>query len=105
MRYNAPVSAEAMPPLNSSSHIPMLAEDISEGGLRVSCNHFVPRRSRLLVTLHRNEPNGTIRIEGTVVRVQQVDRQERWNIGLAFDEQSAAGRTQIRELLTGPIRP
>jgi hypothetical protein len=79
------------------------AEDISEGGLRVCCTDYVPCRSRLLVTFYRNDPPKRIRIPGTVVRVQQVDRQEKWNIGLAFDERPPGVRAQVRELLMGLI--
>ena len=79
----------------------MLAEDISEGGLRVCCTDFVPRQSRMLITLHRNELKEVIRVAATVVRVQEVDRQERWTMGLAFDELSAGARARVHELVTG----
>ena len=79
----------------------MLAEDISEGGLRVRCTDFVPRQSRMLVTLYRNEPKEVIRVAGTIVRVQQVDRQKPLTMGLAFDELSPGARAQVRELVTG----
>jgi len=98
--YDAAVSAEPIPPLGLS-RFPMLAEDISEGGLRVCCTDFVPRQSRMLVTLYRSEPKEVIRVAGTVVRVQRVDRQGRWTLGLAFDELSAGARAQVRELVTG----
>lgn len=97
--YNAPVSAEPASPL-SLSRLPMLAEDLSVGGLRVSCSDFVPCRSRLLVTLYGNERKEVIRVFGTVVHVQQIDREKRWRIGLAFDELSSGARAQVRELVT-----
>jgi len=98
--YDAAVSAEPIPPLGLS-RFPMLAEDISEGGLRVCCTDFVPRQSRMLVTLYRNEPKEVIRVAATVVRVQQVDHQKQWTMGLAFDELPAGARAQVRELVTG----
>ena len=69
----------------------MLADGPSEGGLRVCCADFVPRQARLLVTLQRNERKEVIRVEGTVVQVQQIDRSEWLSMGLVFDELQVPG--------------
>ena len=89
--YDAPIVAEAIP--HGLSRCPMLAEDISKRGLRVSCIHYVPARTRLLVTLYGHEPEEVVREVGTVVWVQQIDRQTRWRLGLAFDELPPSNRT------------
>ena len=81
----------------------MLAEDLSEGGLRASATDFVPMGSRLLVTLDREEPKQAIRAVGTVVWVRQLGTLERWSLGLSFDDLSPATQAQVRELLQGPI--
>jgi len=89
--YKAPVVAELTP--RGLSRCPMLAEDISKRGLRVSCTHYVPARTQLLVTFYGHGPKEVVREVGTVVWVQQIDRQTRWRLGLAFDELPPGNRT------------
>lgn len=101
--YETRLSAEPVPQGLMSRHYPLLAEDLSEGGLRASATDFVPLGSQLLMTLDREEPKEAIRAVGTVVWVRQVGTQERWSLGLSFDDLSPATRTQVRELLQGPI--
>jgi c-di-GMP-binding flagellar brake protein YcgR len=101
--YETRVSAEPVPQGLMSRHCPLLAEDLSEGGLRASATDFVPIGSRLLVTLDREEPKQAIRAVGTVVWVRQLGTLERWSLGLSFDDLSPATQAQVRELLQGPI--
>jgi hypothetical protein len=87
----AEASAAQVAPIHGSS-LPGRMTDVSAGGAHVIVSTFVPRATRVIV-----EPIGTAaggqRLAARVMRVQMVDREPHYGLGLRFDEpQTEAAR-------------
>jgi len=92
------VAAEAIPQWSPSSPWRLLAEDVSEGGMRLSTVDIVPVGSRLLMALDAEDAPAPIRAVGTVVWVAQAPYQERWSVGVRFSELAESDRMRLQRL-------
>ena len=63
-----------------------LAGDISEGGVRIRVQEFIPLRTVLALKVHLNNPSRTVPVKGQVVWVREVPQSEVYDIGIRFLE-------------------
>ena len=99
--FNGAVAAEPVPRTISTHAMPLLASDLSEGGLGATAQDFVASGARLLVSLEPAAGAEPLRLLGEVVRVAHVAFQDRWSLGIAFDGASEAQRQRLREVVAG----
>ncbi len=82
--------------------LPCTAVDISEGGMGVLCECFLPRRCRcdirLLNPANPDEPIFTARMR--VARPQMVDRRPGYQLGLIFDEDGSVFAERLQRFMT-----
>mgnify|MGYP001566409191 CR=1 FL=1 len=57
--------------------------DLSQGGVRFRANDFIPLTSNLILNVFL-KPEKIVRVEGTVVWVQQLPHEESYHIGCEF---------------------
>jgi hypothetical protein len=99
--FDGAVAAEPVPRTGSARSMPLLASDLSEGGLGATAQDFVPSGAKLLVSLEPGAGAEPLRLMGEVVRVAHVAFQDRWSLGIAFDGASEAQRRRLREVVAG----
>jgi hypothetical protein len=63
-----------------------LAGDISEGGVRIRVQEFIPLRTVLTLKIHLNNPVRTLPVKGEVVWVREVPHSEVFDVGIRFLE-------------------
>ena len=102
--FDGAVAAEPVPRTISTHAMPLLASDLSEGGLGATAQDFVPSGAKLLVSLEPAAGAEPLRLMGEVVRVAHVAFQDRWSPGIAFDGASEAARRRLREGVAGRER-
>jgi hypothetical protein len=80
--FNEPVNYQSgEDPSNGS-----LAGDISEGGVRIRVQEFIPLRTILSLKIHMNNPPRVVPIKGQVMWVREVPESEVFDIGIRFLE-------------------
>ncbi|MBK1632633.1 hypothetical protein CKO31_18175 [Thiohalocapsa halophila] len=99
--FDGAVAAEPVPRTISTHAMPLLASDLSEGGLGATAQDFVPSGAKLLVSLEPAAGAEPLRLMGEVVRVAHIAFQDRWSLGIAFDAVSEAERKRLREVVAG----
>lgn len=77
----------------------LLAEDVSESGLALNAPEFFAIGARLFLDLEVMEVPAPIRLIGIVMWIRQDGYQDRYRIGVQFEEVSAEGRDQLRALV------
>lgn len=77
----------------------LLAEDVSESGLALNAPVFFAIGSRLFLDLEVSEVAAPIRLIGKVMWVRQDGYQDRYRIGVEFEEVSDLARDQLRALV------
>lgn len=77
----------------------LLAEDLSESGLALSSPDPFSISSRLLMELQVSDIACPIRLTGRVVWAAQIGYQERYRLGVEFEDISAEALDQLRELV------
>ena len=102
--FDGCVAVEPVPRAKTTRSVPLLASDLSEGGLGATARDFFPRGSRLLLSLEPAEGAEPIRLMGEVVRVAHVAFQDRWLLGVKFDGPTPAVRQRLRALLARRAR-
>ena len=101
--FDGAVSVEPVPHTATARSMPLLASDLSEGGLGATAQDFVPSGAKLLVSLEPAAGAEPIRLLGEVVRVAHVAFQDRWALGIAFDAASETERRRLREVVAGIV--
>lgn len=101
--FRGVVVGEPVPGTRTTRPEPLLALDLSEGGLGATARDCFPRGSRLLLSLEPPESGEPVRLMGEVVRVAHVAFQDRWSLGVKFDGPSAEVRQRLRDLMAGAL--
>jgi Tfp pilus assembly protein PilZ len=102
--YRDPVQARPIGP-GSQSTWALLGHDLSETGLMLSSPELFPVKGRLLLSIDVAEVSAPIQVVGRVVWVAREGLQDRYRIGVQFEEPSALARAQLRELVLKRDRP
>ena len=63
-----------------------LASDISQGGVCIRIQEFIPLRSVLQMKIHLNNPPRTVPVKGEVVWIREVPHSEVFDVGIKFLE-------------------
>ena len=83
---------------NSEVFVSYLAQDISQGGLCVISNEFVPIGTRVMVKLQFEDNGALCELEGKIAWVRQMPtRSEGFQFGLEFKDQPAFKKWQIAQ--------
>ncbi len=61
-----------------------LSGDISEGGLRLSIQKFIPLNTIVRLQIHVSDPARVLRAQGRVVWVREVPQSDRYDVGIEF---------------------
>jgi hypothetical protein len=99
--WDAPLLVEELPPPVASRPRPLLAEDVSECGVRASSPEFVPLGARLLIAFDDESTVEPLRTVGAVVWVKKVPYQERWTLGIAFVDMPEEALRRLRRVVSG----
>ena len=97
--WDATVVAHPIPQTIANDRWQGLTQDISEGGMRLSCGTCVPVGSRLLMSLDQDMASEPIRAIGTVVWISQLPYQDRWSVGVEFASLAEHERARLRGLM------
>lgn len=81
-----------------------LSYDVSETGLRLQLEYFVPINAQIVLNFLLKDINGSkvVTIHGRVAWVRQVRYSDRYQVGLEFSEPDLLIYKQIREALSCP---
>jgi c-di-GMP-binding flagellar brake protein YcgR len=63
-----------------------LAGDISQSGVRIRVNEFMPLRKIVSLKLHLNNPTRVVSVRGQVMWVREVPYSENFDVGIRFLE-------------------
>lgn len=63
-----------------------LGKDISQGGVQIRVQQFLPLRSIVNLKIHLTNPSRTVPVKGLVVWVREVPESEVFDIGIQFME-------------------
>ncbi len=63
-----------------------LAADLSQSGVRIRINEFVPLRKVISLKLHLNNPTRVVSVRGQVMWVREVPYSESFDVGIRFLE-------------------
>jgi len=102
VRFDAPASVEPVPVPTPEHMWRLLAENISEDGMRLSSPNLFPVKSRLRLNIDIGRPAAPIRAIGRVVWAEQHANADRWEIGVEFSELSDNARYRLREIIACP---
>ena len=73
-----------------------LASDISEGGIKVNFNDFVPINTEMVLQMRLNKIAKVVETKARVVWVQQVAYSDRYQMGLQFTKSDPLAHEEIR---------
>lgn len=62
------------------------ANDISQSGVRIRVNEFMPLRKIISLKLHLNNPTRVVSVRGQVMWVREVPYSETFDVGIRFLE-------------------
>ncbi|WP_200238924.1 PilZ domain-containing protein [Lamprobacter modestohalophilus] len=82
----------------------LLAHDLSETGSMLSSPELFPVHSRLLLVISPAEVSEPIRVVGRVIWVAREDLQERYQLGVHFEEASDLARVRLQQLVAKRAR-
>ena len=95
--FNSLANPVSGPPLET------LVQDISEGGIRLKINKFVPLGTEMFLQIQLGTEK-FVYCYGKVMWAKQLPHTERYEIGMEFMESSAIeSRSRIRQLVAGPV--
>lgn len=103
--YRDPVQARLIGATHEPHFWALLGHDLSETGLMLNSPELFPVHSRLLLSIDVAEVSAPIQVVGQVMWVAREDLQERYRLGIRFDEPSALARAQLRELVLKRDQP
>jgi hypothetical protein len=99
VRYCDPVAALPIGRLREQRGLHMLAEDLSEDGLRLSSPEMIAVETRLLLDIEPERWGLPIRAVGKVIWVAETNSPDRWYVGVAFVELSDNARERLAALV------
>ncbi|MFH1360533.1 MAG: PilZ domain-containing protein [Candidatus Omnitrophota bacterium] len=73
-----------------------LASDLSEGGIKISMNDFVPLHTEIAMRLKLQDVPHVVDLTGRVAWVQQVPYSDRYRAGVEFVNESSNAREGIQ---------
>jgi uncharacterized protein (TIGR02266 family) len=79
-----------------------LAQDLSEGGMRIRSNEFLPLGSRVSVRLQLDKDPRLVDVEGRVVWVKFIPYSEVYQLGIEFEDKMPAQRENIARFVRCP---
>jgi len=98
VEYRDPVLVHPISAPYSNRVFYMLAEDLSEGGLRLLSSEFIAIGTRLVLDIEvPNSPS--IHIVGEVSWMRQRGTADQWYLGLAYTELRDEARARLRALV------
>ncbi|ESQ15880.1 MAG: PilZ domain-containing protein [Thiohalocapsa sp. PB-PSB1] len=98
--YQDPVLIHSISPPPVARYRYALADDISEGGMRMTSTEMFPVDSRLLLEIETDQAQPPIRVIGCVMWVAQAGYQDRWLSGVKFIEASDADHVRLQALVS-----
>ena len=81
--FSEPVSYQHT---EGSQELGSMGEDISQGGVRIRVNEFLPLLKILNLRLHLNNPSRVLDVKGQVVWVRELPLGETFDVGIRFLE-------------------
>jgi Tfp pilus assembly protein PilZ len=72
-----------------------LACDISQGGIRIRCHKLIPVGQNLKLAVQPNSLEPVIEVEARVVWIKEEIPEERFQLGLIFEDTPSEVRAQI----------
>lgn len=97
------VSASVRYQLKSSGEFgSALACDVSEGGLKINFNRFVPSNTDFLLELNLPAAPKIINAVGKVKWSQRIPHSDRYQIGISFQEIQDKQKAEISDYLNRP---
>ena len=97
--FGGAVQAEPIPQPSPNRLWRLLAEDLSEGGIRLSSPELFPVESRVLLDLDTPSLDDPIRVLGKVVWVEQVPYADQWRVGVEFSDVPKDMRSRLRRIV------
>ncbi|MCP4650168.1 MAG: PilZ domain-containing protein [PVC group bacterium] len=79
------------------------SKDISETGIQLSSFYFYPVKSKLLLEASLSAGAEPVKVMGKVVWVEQFPYQERFKLGVHFEDLSQEARFQFRDVVAKTI--
>ncbi len=76
-----------------------LSLDISEGGMKINFDDFIPLNTEIALQLKLTGIPRIIDLLGKVVWLQQVPFSERYHVGLRFEQSDHVSHEEIREYI------
>ncbi len=73
-----------------------LAHDISEGGMRVQVNDFLPVNTEMILQSRIPQTSKVIDVAGRITWLQRVPFSDRYQVGLQFTQTNSAVQEEIR---------
>jgi hypothetical protein len=99
VHYCDPVTAQPLGGPTGQHGLSLLAEDLSESGVRLSSPQLLAVDTPLLLAFEPTSWQAPIRAVGRVVWVAQPGASDQWDIGVAFTELSDGERERLRALV------
>jgi len=85
--------------LNSERSDSHIAQDLSQGGLRMLSSEFIPVHSLVSIQIQLKDREKVMDVQGRVVWVRYNPMTETYQMGLEFDDDAAFQRTMISEFI------
>jgi len=93
VRFTEPVSFHLKEPHNFGG---CLARNLSEGGIQLNFNEFVPLDTEMTLQLKLDFPSKVVDVTGRVTWLQRVPHSDRYAVGLQFTKAEPLSYEKIR---------
>jgi len=95
-RYTEPVSFQLKDPHHFGG---CLGRDLSEGGIRVDFNEFIPLNTEMVLQLKLGSISKVVDVTGRVAWLQRVPYSDRYAVGLQFTKADPVSHEEIRRYI------
>ena len=99
--YRDPVQVTLIGVVHGPHRHAVLAENLSEGGIAFNAPELFGCGTRLLMELEPQSVGPLIRLIGEVIWVKRIDHQERYRMGVRFDDYTDEVRRELQRLIAG----
>ena len=96
VRFSEPVGFHLKTPNNFGG---CLARDLSEGGIQLTLNEFVPLNSEITLQLKLSRFPKVVDVTGRVAWLQRVPYSDRYAVGLEFAKNETLSSQEIRQFI------
>ena len=93
IKENLPIRYESIPRAKFGN---ALSQDISEGGVRLTLDEFIPKLSKMLLMINLM-PNKLVELNAEVRWAERVSHSYHYQVGLEFQDISPDARRSISE--------